>query len=85
MASTTPSREDDIVILELLDARDNAGLRGVALRDYGERATGVRLNNAQVQGLRGRIRKTYVDPAYACFCARPENRDGGMPERWWAQ
>ena len=81
MGSPTPSRTDDLVALEVLDAFDNAGLRGAVLRDYVRRQTGVALTNGQVQGIRNRARQATAVP---CKCRKPENRDGGMPERWWA-
>ena len=75
------TREDDIVLLEVLDGHDNAGLRGMPLRDYVRRQTGVELTNGQVQGIRHRARQASKVP---CKCHKRENRDGGMPERWWA-
>jgi len=41
------------------------------------------ITNSKLQGIRDRMRKR--GPADACECTKPENQDGGMPRRWWAQ
>lgn len=74
------SREDDRVVLELLDLRWRVGLRGGALREAMARITGDAWSNGRLQGALSRYR---VEPG-ACSCLKPENRDGGMPVRWWA-
>lgn len=75
-----PTRADDIVFLELLDARDRVGMRGPALRDHMRRLTGEPWTNGRVQGLLYRVARDFTE----CTCEEPENRDGGMPPRWWA-
>ena len=82
MGVTIPhiARERDIELLEMLDAYDRLGLRGDDLRAHLRGATGAQWTNGRVQGVRARIRHAELP----CACAKPEDKDGGMPERWWA-
>ena len=70
------TREDDMRLLWMLDAHETCGqpLAEIA------RAEGVTRNT--VAGLIYRVRREA--DAMACLCRRPENRDGGMPRRWWS-
>lgn len=74
------SRADDLVLLELLDARDRCGLRGAALCRHMAGITGTPWSNSRLQGALSRLRADDIP----CTCRKPEKRDGGMPERWWA-
>lgn len=80
MPAKNYSRSEDIVALELLDLADRQGLRGAELRRRMAEITRNSWSNGRVQGLLSRLR---LEPE-PCACARPENRDGGMPARWWA-
>lgn len=73
-------RLDDLDLLELLHAVDHLGLRGEGLRAHLRRVTGGIWGNGRVQGALARLRAS----ALPCACVKPENRDGGMPARWWA-
>lgn len=73
-------RARDLELLELLDARDRLGLRGQALRDHMARLTGEAWSKGRIAGALGRVRADDLP----CACTRSENRNGGMPERWWA-
>jgi hypothetical protein len=69
------SRADDeqyLRIMHLIDAEGQT-MASVAAR------TGM--TRSSVAGRVKRIRDTYQAQD---FCRKPENRDGGMPERWWA-
>lgn len=66
-------RKDDEVLLNVLDAISR-GCKTKAIREeFG-------ITNAAVQGIKHRHRKSDLP----CECKKPENRDGGMSERWWA-
>lgn len=73
-------RARDLDLLEMLDARDRRGLRGKALREHMRKLTGETWSAGRVAGAVNRVRAEEVP----CACTRPENRNGGMPERWWA-
>lgn len=74
-----PDRADDLKLLELLHARDALGLTGAALSRYMGQLTGERWSSGRIAGALNRVRKDRLP----CACAMPENRDGGMPPRWW--
>ncbi|MAN99926.1 hypothetical protein [uncultured Roseovarius sp.] len=80
MPAKNYSRSEDIVALELLDLADRQGLRGAELRRRMAEITRNSWSNGRVQGLLSRLR---LEPEPRAG-ARPENRDGGMPARWWA-
>lgn len=81
MPAKNYSRSEDIVALELLDLADREGLRGAELRRRMSAITRDSWSNGRVQGLLSRLRFA-PEP---CACVKPENRDGGMPARWWAE
>jgi hypothetical protein len=73
MSARHPARPDDertLAILEVIETQGTA-----AARDrFG-------LSNSAVQGMRGRmLSPKAIGP---CACAKPEDRDGGMPAGWW--
>lgn len=78
--TTRPQRADDLLLLELLDARDRRGLVGRALSAHMRRITGDDWSNSRIQGAVQRIRVAEV----ACRCLDAANREGGMSARWWA-
>lgn len=69
-----PARQADEALLNVLDAIYVRGLSGTALRE----ATG--LSKGALAGIRSR----YRDSDLPCECVKAENKDGGMPSRWWA-
>ena len=71
------SRAADLRDLEVMDLRDSGGLSagGIAARIPG-------LTRGAVCGIWRRIDASADD---ACACTKPENRDGGMARRWWAE
>lgn len=76
MARTTPTREDDLAVLRILDLHENLGLTA--------KAVGQRFGLSK-NAVLGKVHRTSVVAAgIDCKCTRPENRDGGMPPRWWA-
>ncbi|MDG3089202.1 hypothetical protein P7F88_25400 [Vibrio hannami] len=65
----------DEMLLEAMHLTDNEGL---TTAQAGE-AIGVSKNT--IIGVRNRINaEIALNP---CLCRKPENIDGGMPERWW--
>lgn len=73
-------RRKDIEILELLDAHERLGLSGGALRAHMRAATGEPWSKGRVVGALNRVYNSEL----TCACVKPDNRNGGMPERWWA-
>ena len=63
----------DAMILQALDMHER---QGPAADLVGQR---FGVSRSAVLGLIKRIR----DADVPCGCVRPENRDGGMPARWW--
>ncbi len=70
------SRLDDEVALQILHLRDTTDLTA---EHIGRRVGKTR---SAVLGIVKRIRDEPIAP---CECLRPENRDGGMPPRWWSR
>lgn len=70
------SRDDDLCLLEMLHLRDVDRLTN---KEVGSR---FGISKGAVIGKLSRINK--ATDAIACRCQRKENRDGGMPPRWWA-
>jgi hypothetical protein len=70
-------RDEDIFRLEMLYALEgkNQGSTRVA-RDFG-------VTRNMVQGMRHRT--SSFSAQIPCYCEKPENQDGGMPDRWWAE
>lgn len=86
MARVMNNRADDVRLLKMLDLIAHEGLSRQAVADR----LGVGRNSVigQVQ----RVTQAGRDFAALCEargepecqCRKPENRDGGMPRRWWA-
>lgn len=69
----TPTREDDLAVLEMLHLRDHGGLSGSRIAA----ALGVPLG--RVTGALHRVKKDdTATPDHA------RHLDGTMPPRWWA-
>ena len=70
------SREwTDREVLEILDLTERQGLTATVV------AVRMRCSRSAILGLRYRV---LTDSAKVLDMAkRPENRDGGMPARWW--
>lgn len=77
MARFEPTRRDDLRDLQILHMLEveRAGGTAVAAR-FG-------MTRSAVQGLAYRMNTAATREP--CACVRPENRDGGMPARWWAK
>lgn len=71
------SRADDLELLNILDLHERQGLTAAQVA---ERMGGSR------SSILGKVHRVRCDAdATPCHAARPENQDGGMPERWWAR
>ena len=66
-------RSEDIADLKILHCVDVLGLT------YAQTAERFRCSRAKVAGFCQRIKQ--IDEP--CACEKPENQDGGMPDRWW--
>lgn len=67
--------ERDLEMLHLLDvARKGPDFVGARF--------GV--TRGQIAGLRNRTTGSKARTEHRCLCEKPENKDGGMPARWWA-
>ena len=69
-------RKDDERLLDMLDKLDHGEVGPTVM----SQRTG--LTKGAIAGLRHRV-KAAQDP-WPCAARKPENRDGGMPRRWWA-
>jgi hypothetical protein len=69
------SRADDELLLTMLDMRDHEGVRPADI------AAQVGKSKSAVCGLFHRVRVQEVGGE----CRKPENREGGMPRKWWAE
>lgn len=75
MGAPMISRARDEALLDMLHVQATEGT-AVARARFG-------MTNSQVQGkLHTTVRASDAIP---CLCDKPENRDGGMPPRWWAR
>ena len=70
------AREADELALNILHLRATTDLGTVAIAQRVGRTRG------SVLGIEKRIRDAGSAP---CACQRPENKDGGMPAKWWAK
>lgn len=70
-------RERDMRDLDIMHRAQSAGESYAAI---GKR---YKLTRAAIGGIIKRIRDASDD--VPCRCRKPENRDGGMPPRWWAE
>jgi transposase len=77
MAGPTKTRRDDIRDLEILH---KAEVDGLVYAQIGQR---YGMTRSAVGGLIKRFRDAADD--VPCRCRKLENRDGGMPARWWAK
>lgn len=75
MAGKTQTRADDERLLRMLDLRDNEGATSTLL------AARFCMSRGAVIGAMQRADQAVLP----CACKKRENRDGGMPRRWWAQ
>lgn len=71
------TRQDDMKDLRLLHLRE---CEGGSLTDCME-ASGR--SKGSVIGFQNRIRNEHAK--CECHCTKPENKDGGMPDRGWAK
>lgn len=75
---TWQSRRDDIEVLEILDRFDGDEVSATTIgREFGR-------SKSAILGIVHRT-MTHVDRVGNCRCTKPENRNGGMPRRWWAE
>lgn len=75
MPNRAPDRAEDIRLLNIIDAKLRGDLTGPQVRErFG-------ISNSALQGIMSRYRASWLP----CACAKPENRDGGMPDRWWSK
>ena len=65
----------DVDILRALDMHEGQGLTAA---EAGRR---MGVSRSAVLGVIHRINKDA--DRVPCLCQKPENRDGGMPARWW--
>lgn len=75
MSGNNPTRQDDETVLKILHRIDVLGIK------YGEAGAPFGKSRSAVSGMIHHLRRQEVT---ACACEKPENRDGGMPTRWWA-
>lgn len=77
-ADTSPdrltARAKDERLLHMLDLRDHEGLSQTQI--------GLRLGISR-GGVAAALQRMDKEPRVRCLCRKPENRDGGMPRRWW--
>ena len=70
------TREQDLELLHILDLHKNQGLSG------GKIAKQLKTTKNSIIG---KIHRVRMDEILECRCVRLENKDGGMPPRWWEQ
>lgn len=68
------TRAEDLCLLEKLHLKDNRGLT------FAQIAERFGVSRSSVAGSIDRVNAALAP----CAAKNPENRDGGMPERWWA-
>ncbi|WP_026756688.1 hypothetical protein [Sediminimonas qiaohouensis] len=77
------SRSDDLELLEILDMHE---ARGMSMREIAKLLSARQRRLVTRNSVLGRVHRVRKDmEKHQCRATRPENRDGGMPERWWAQ
>lgn len=69
----------DQQMLEILDKRERVGLTGAKIAE----ALGV--SRSAILGLLFRLNRDTDLAEQGSIVTKPENRDGGMPVRWWAR
>lgn len=67
----TATREEDLYVLNILDMYDRYSSPKIAKK--------LGMTKNTVLGKIYRVRKV----EQPCRCIKPENKDGGMPNRWW--
>lgn len=72
----------DEEILHALDLRAS-GLGATLIARKMSRETRERITKGQIIGILNRVDKD--DQKHPCACVKPENKTGGMPEKWWAR
>lgn len=72
--SIQPSRAADLAFLEILHMRDVLGMKTTDIA----RKTGATKNSVI-----GKLHRAKQEKG-VCLCTKAANKDGGMPERWWA-
>ena len=65
----------DLEVLEVMDLTERQGLSAAVV------AVRMRCSRSAILGLRFRVNSD--SDKVADVAKRPENRDGGMPARWW--
>jgi hypothetical protein len=65
----------DLEVLEVMDLTERQGLSAAVV------AVRMRCSRSAILGLRFRVNSD--SDKVADVATRPENRDGGMPARWW--
>lgn len=77
MAQSKLTRADDLRHLKILDVVANEGNRAARER--------FSVSNGAIQSLVSRTNARRPDRCkWQCEAAKPENKDGGMKRRWWA-
>ncbi len=69
----------DQQMLEILDKRERLGLSGAGI------AEGLGVSRSSILGLLFRLNRETDLAEVGSIVTKPENRDGGMPVRWWAR
>ncbi|MBU3262086.1 hypothetical protein KPG71_18855 [Roseovarius sp. PS-C2] len=72
----TPTRQDDIRLLNILHMKDVEGMTCAAI---GECMGG---SKSSIIGAVNRVNKDA--DKHGCKCRKKANRDGGMKPKWWA-
>lgn len=71
----------DREMLEALHCRDAHGLTALETAQRLTSDFGKPITRGQVIGVTSRV--STESAQVECQCAKPENKDGGMPARWW--
>lgn len=74
MPAGIPTRDDDERLLAIIDLKVKGEVSPPEIRQRFD------LSNSALSGIMNRYRQSFLP----CACEKPENRDGGMPDRWWA-
>lgn len=70
-----PGRTDDERLLTIIDLKVKGRVSGPEIRRRFD------LTNSALSGIMNRYRQSFLP----CACEKPQNCDGGMPDRWWAE
>lgn len=66
-------------MLEILDKSERVGLTGAKI------AEGLGVSRSSILGILFRVNRDTDLAERGSIVTKPENRDGGMPVRWWAR